>query len=194
MKVRGACAVFLLLAGPAIAGEIRGTCDVRFLGDSTLHGFAGTGRCLPFTAPLRTDAAGIRVLGNVEVEIPVEEMRTGIDARDRRMREMFDADRHPAIHASARDVDVDALRARMLGSPDGGAALEITLTIRGVERKVSARAMRLKEDGNRVSFDVDFPVSLGEFGLSAPTVLGIIRVADRVSVEGRFTLEVASEP
>jgi polyisoprenoid-binding protein YceI len=194
MNVRGACTVLLLLAGTAAAGEIHGTCDVRFLGGSTLHDFAGTGRCLPFTAPLRADAAGSRVLGAVEVELPVAEMRTGIGARDRRMREMFDADRHPTIRASARDVDVDDLRARMLASPDGGAALEITLAIRGVERKIATRTTHLKEDGNRVFFDVAFPVSLREFGLSAPTVLGIIRVADRVEVEGRFTLEVASDP
>ncbi len=194
MKMRLAAAVLLLSWTPAFAGGIRGTCDVRFLGDSTLHDFTGTGRCVPFSAPLARDAEGKYLLALVEVEVPVAEMKTGIGARDRMMREMFGTDRYPAIRAWARDIDTEALRGRMEGDGEGIATLEITLAIRGVERKIAATARNLKAAGNRVSFDVEFPVSLKEFGLPAPSVLGFIRVADQVAVTGRFTLDVAYDP
>ncbi len=63
-----------------------------------------------------------------------------------------------------------------------------------MERKVRATASNLKESGERVTFDLEFPVSLGEFDLKAPSVLGIIRVGDKVSVKATFTLTVSRSP
>jgi len=190
MKCRVAGAILLFLATAAAAGEIRGTCDVRFLGTSTLHDFSGTVRSRPFAAPLSKDAAGKQVLPSVEVEFPVAEMKTGNDSRDGKMREMFESDRHPVIRAVARDVEADKARERMRMDPGEKIPLEVTLAIRGVERKVQATAGNWKEDGDRVAFDVEFPVSLGEFGLKAPTVFGFIRVGDRVVVKGTLALTV----
>jgi hypothetical protein len=194
VKTPLAIAILLLFAIPALSGEVRGTCDFRFFGSSTLHDFEGTGRCLPFSAPILRAAEGKGELALVEVEVPVAEMKTGIGARDRKMREMFQADRYPAIRAAARDIDAEALRERMQGDREGKAPLEIHLSIRGVERKILATAKNLKADGNRVSFEIAFPVSLKEFGLPAPTVLGILRVADQVAVTGSFTIDVTYDP
>jgi hypothetical protein len=63
-----------------------------------------------------------------------------------------------------------------------------------VERNVQATASNLKEEGSRLSFDLEFPVSLSEFDLKAPSVLGFIRVADKVLVKGTFALEVSQAP
>jgi hypothetical protein len=194
VKTRLATAILLLFGTPALAGGIRGTCDIRFLGSSTLHDFTGTGRCMPFSAPLARDAAGKIALSLVEVEVPVAEMRTGIGVRDGKMRDMFEADRYPAIRAAARGIDAEALRERMRGDPEGKAPLEITLAIRDVERTIVATAMNLKAEGNHVSFEVAFPVSLKEFGLPAPSFLGIVRVSDQVAVSAKFTLDVTSDP
>jgi len=191
VKARLATIFFLLLSPLAQAGAIQGACDVRFLGSSTLHDFSGTGWCEPFSAPLVRDAAGKAVLPSVAVEVPVAEMKTGNDNRDRSMREMFQADRYPRIRATARDVDTDLVRETMRKNPEGKAPLEISLAIRGTERKIRATAGNLKEEGSRVSFDLEFPVSLKEFDLKAPTVLGFIRVADKVLVKGTFALDVS---
>jgi hypothetical protein len=191
---RMATVILLLLAATAAAGEIRGTCDVRFLGTSTLHDFSGTVRSKPFTAPLSVDVAGKSILPSVEVEFPVAEMRTGNDSRDQKMREMFQSDRHPLIRAVARDVDADKVRDRLRKDPGGKTPLEVTLVIRGVERKVQATAGNWKEEGDRVSFEVEFPASLREFDLKAPSVLGLIRVGDRVVVKGTFALTVQGTP
>ena len=206
MKIRAvlptvalAAVLFLPRAGAApveapLPESISGACDVSFLVSSTLHDFPGSGRCVPFTATVTRDAEGRRILPIVEVEVPVDGMDTRNRSRDAQMREMFQADRFPRIHASVRDVDVDRLREAMGKDPGGKAPLDLLLRIRDVERKVRATAGSLKETGERVSFALEFPVSLKEFGLKPPSVLGIIRVGDKVSVKATFDLTVSRSP
>ncbi len=149
---------------------------------------------MPFNAPMVRDAAGKAVLPSVEVEVPVAGMDTGNRSRDGQMREMFQADRFPRIHASVRDVDVDRLREEMGKDPEGKAPLDLLLRIRNVERKVRATAGGLKETGDRVAFALEFPVSLKEYDLKPPSVLGIIRVGDKVFVKATFDLTVSRSP
>jgi polyisoprenoid-binding protein YceI len=170
---------------------IRGTCDVAFLATSTLHDVSGSARCLPFATVLARDAAGGQVIPTVEVEVPVEGMDTRNKTRDGKMREMFLSERFPRIHAAAQDVDVERLRVEIGKGREGIASIDLLLRIRDVERKVRATASNLKESGDRVGFDLEFPVSLGEFDLKAPSLLGIIRVGDTVSVKATFTLTVS---
>jgi polyisoprenoid-binding protein YceI len=178
---------------PASA-TIRGACDVAFLVTSTLHDFPGSARCLPFEAVLAGDTAGDPVIPVVEVDVAVAGMDTRNKSRDGQMREMFRSDRFPRIHAAAHDVNVERLREEMGKGHEGKAPLDLFLRIRDVERKVRATASNLKESGDRVTFDLEFPVSLKEFDLKAPSVLGIIRVGDKVSVKATFTLTVSQQP
>jgi len=198
MKVCLATALLLSavpwIATSALAGGIRGTCDVRFAVSSTLHDFTGTGRCQSFSTPLVRDAAGKTILPSVVVEVPVAEMKTGDDSRDGKMREMFQSDRYPMIHATARDIDTDRVRESIRKDREGKAPLDIFLAIRGVERKVQATASNLKEEGTRVSFDLEFPVSVKEFDLKPPSPIFFIRVDDRVVVKGTFALDVSQAP
>lgn len=193
-------AVFSSSSAGAAPGEapasatIRGACDVAFLVTSTLHDVSGSARCLPFAAVLARDAAGRQVIPSVEVDVPVAGMDTRNKSRDGQMREMFRSDRFPRIHAAAHDVNVERLREEMGKGREGKAPLDLLLRIRDVERKVRATASSLKESGERVTFDLEFPVSLGEFDLKAPSVLGIIRVGDKVSVKTTFTLTVSRSP
>ena len=184
-------------AAPADApasATIRGACDVAFLATSTLHDVSGSARCLPFAAVLTRDAAGRQVIPIVEVDVPVAAMDTGNRTRDGKMREMFRSDRYPRIHAAAHVVDVDRLRVEMGRGREGHASIDLLLRIRDVERTVRATASNLKESGERVGFDLEFPVSLREFDLKAPSVLGIIRVGDKVSVHAAFSLAVSRSP
>jgi hypothetical protein len=180
-------------AAPAPA-TIRGACDVAFLITSTLHDVPGSARCLPFAAVLARDAAGRQVIPSVEVEVPVAGMDTRNRSRDGQMREMFLSERFPRIHASAQDVDVERLRVETGKGREGKPSIDLLLRIRDRERKVRATASNLKETGGQVTFDLEFPVSLGEFELKAPSVLGIIRVGDTVSVKANFTLTVIRSP
>jgi polyisoprenoid-binding protein YceI len=184
-------------AAPADApasATIRGACEVAFLATATLHDVSGSARCLPFAAVLARDAAGRQVIPTVEVEVPVASMDTRNKSRDGQMREMFRSERFPRIHAAARDVDVERLRVEIGKGREGNASIDLLLRIRDVERKVRATASNLKESGERVTFDLDFPVSLREFDLKAPSVLGIVRVGDKVSVKTTFTLTGSRSP
>ncbi|MGE5284861.1 MAG: YceI family protein [Actinomycetota bacterium] len=200
MALAALFALFLsTLSGAASAdthglATIRGACEASFLVSATFHDVSGSARCLPFEAVLARDAAGRRVIPTVEVDVPVAAMATGNKTRDGKMREMFESDRYPQIHAAAHDVDVERLRAEMGKGRDGNAAIDLLLRIHGVERKVRAAASDLKESGERVGFVLEFPVSLREFDLKPPSVLGILRVGDEVSVKTTFSLTVPPSP
>jgi len=196
-------ATLVAVISPSSAGEakaepgpatIRGACDVAFLITSTLHDVPGSARCLPFETVLARDPAGRQVISTVEVDVPVAGMDTRNTTRDGKMREMFLSERFPRIHAAARDVDVERLRVELGKGREGKAPLDLLLRIRDVERKIRATASNLKETGDRIAFDLEFHVSLGEFDLKAPSVLGIIRVGDKVSVKTAFTLTVSRSP
>jgi polyisoprenoid-binding protein YceI len=179
---------------PPVSGTIGGACDVAFLVTSTLHDISGSARCLPFAAVIARDTAGRQVIPVVEVEVPVAGMDTRNRSRDRQMREMFRSERFPMIRAAAHDVNVERLREEMGKGREGKSPLDLLLRIRDVERKVRATASRLEESGGRVTFDLEFPVSLGEFDLKAPSVLGIVRVGDKVTVKATFSLTVSRSP
>ncbi|MCL5885119.1 MAG: YceI family protein [Deltaproteobacteria bacterium] len=184
-------------AAPAdvpVPARFLGACDISFLATATLHDVSGSARCQPFTVRIARDAPGKEVIPVVEVEVPVAAMDTRNKSRDGQMREMFRSDRFPRIRGTAHDVDVERLREEMGKGRAGKAPLDLLLRIRDVERKVRATASNLKESGERVTFDLDFPVSLGEFDLKAPSLLGIIRVGDKVTVKATFTLTVPRSP
>ena len=181
-------------ADAPVSGTIQGACGIAFLATSTLHDVSGSARCLPFEAVLAGGTAGDPVIPVVEVEVPVAGMDTRNKTRDGKMREMFLAERFPRIQAAAKDLDVERLRAEIGRGLEGGASIDLLLRIRDVERKVRSTVSNLKESGERVTFDLEFPVSLGEFDLKAPSVLGIIRVGDKVSVKATFTLTVSRSP
>ena len=188
-----AVAFLLVLAASARAGEIKGSCSLRFVGVSTLHDFTGTVRCQPFSADLVTGPDGGTRIPRVDVDVQVREMDTGNHARDGKMREMFQSDRYPVIRGTAREIDVDGIR-RETGNEGGGKAFfDLTLGIRDVERTVHAAVTNFREEGSRVGFDVEFPVSLADYGLEAPSFLGLFRVRDKVTVTGNVRLEVSSK-
>ena len=188
-----AIAFLLVLAASARAGEIKGACLLRFVGISTLHDFTGTVRCQPFSADMVRSAEGGTSIPGVEVHVLVEEMDTGNNTRDGQMREMFQSDRFPRIYGTVREIDVDQIR-REIGKEGGGKAFfDLTLGVRDVERTIHAAVTNFREEGSRVDFDVEFPVLLKDFGLKAPSFLGIFRVRDKVVVTGNVRLEVSSK-
>jgi hypothetical protein len=178
---------------PSATGYL-GACDIAFLATSTLHDVSGSARCRPFPVRIARDASGREVIPVVEVEVPVASMDTRNRSRDGQMREMFRSDRFPLIRGAARDVDVERIRAELGKARGGNASIDLLLRIRDVERKVRATASNLRVSGVRVTFDLEFPLSLEEFGLKAPSLLGIFRVGDKVSVKATFTLTVSRFP
>jgi len=167
----------LCLAAPAAATSLEGGCAVRFFGDSTLHAFEGTGGCEPFSMAVE-NADGKNLVRNARVEVNVASLDTDIALRNKQMRAMFDSEHFPRIVGRFGDFNPDALLRTWEDSPDAG--LDFDLTIRDVSRPVKARVHALQVTADQIDFTLDFTLSLSSFGLDAPTVLGIIRVADEV--------------
>ena len=75
--------------------------------------------------------------------------------------------------------------------PEGGklpAAVRLELVVLGQARVVEARATNWAVAADRVSVDLDFPVSLDAWGIERPSFLMFIRVGDEVRVRVRVEL------
>jgi polyisoprenoid-binding protein YceI len=171
-----AAAVACGVSAPCAAGAlpVAGSCTVRFFGTSTLHDFEGTAPCalLAIEPP---DASGQYA---ARAEVAIARIETGNWRRDERMREMFEAEKFPRIVASFAAVDPAALRSQRAG------ALPFRLALHGVERNVAPEISGYAEEpGKRARFRAAFPLSLRDFKLEAPVVLGFVRVGDAVRVE-----------
>lgn len=183
----------------ARAGEqVYGTCTIRFHGTSTLHGFSGT--AAPQTFILHRTSNGERAAGgegaapgwSTTIKLPVASLDTGIGARNRNMRKMFEADKYPYIVATF--AGVGPARDDLPASPElalSGHKLPFLLKIRATARKTPATIRSWQVDDHKASFDADFSVSLKEFGLTAPTALGFIHVHDKVDVHAHVVLNEA---
>ncbi len=189
-----ACAL-CCLAGPVAAEptlqSLKGSCEIEFSGTSTFHGFSGEVRSRPFALEPHLDASSGRVRWSGSIEVAVAEMDTGIDRRDRKMREMFEAERFPRIVADLVDVQASTVAA---ARESGEFEIPFELTIREAKHPVTAKGSHWIEHGSGASFDIAFDLSLEAYGLEVPPVLGVLRVGDVVTVHAHVTLDDLPEP
>lgn len=171
---------FALSAVPAGAFELPGTCQVHFSGSSTLHGFSGTGACDPFVLQIQE---GTAVLADSVLTVPIAAMQTGNSSRDKKMREMFAADRFPRISGIVDGGPVAEMRQKLNEAARGGKAFPVRLRVRTVEIPVAARVTNLVDTPEALTFDLDFSLSLSACRLEPPSVIGLIKVADEVRVK-----------
>lgn len=163
--------------GPPFAG----TCEVGFDGTSTLHGFAGEAAPSRFVLVAASDGGGL----DADVVVDARSLRTGLAARDARLRTMLDVDRWPDIVGRFRRVDPAVVEATR--------RLPFTLTIRDVSRPVDAVVTRWARGERDLVLEAEATLSLRDFGLEAPSVVGLVRVGDVVRVRVRASV-VAGEP
>jgi polyisoprenoid-binding protein YceI len=163
----------------AAAQAVAGRCSVKFFATSTLHDFEGEAPC----ALLAIDAPDSQGRYAARAEVEVARLETGISARDKRMREMFEAKRFPRITARFASVDPAELRA---------GKLPFWITVHGVERPVAPEISAYREaPGENAHFRATFTLSLKQFGLEAPVAMGFIQVADAVEVQVDVDLTTA---
>jgi hypothetical protein len=113
----GAVPLALLLLGSLLveranAQAVAGRCAVRFFGTSTLHDFEGNAP----SAVLEIGPPDANGEYRVHAELAVAQLGTGISARARKMRAMFEAKRLPRINAWFDRVDAHMLRRGSAGA------------------------------------------------------------------------------
>jgi polyisoprenoid-binding protein YceI len=131
-----------------------------------------------------------RVEDGQGIRVAVTGMDTDNRKRDAKMREMFDCDRFPYVRGIFPIFNPRQLAEKLLAAREG-TPLAFDLTIRDITRHIEARVMHFQEDENEITFELDFDVSLQDYHLKPPSVLGIIGVGDTVMVKAPFRLRKA---
>lgn len=117
----------------------------------------------------------------VVVSVPLKSLATGIELRDRHMREDLQVDKFPLVALSVRKslIKVPAAGGEVSGEAPG------ELTLHGQTRPVTIRYRAVQKDGTDVSGSVR--INLKEFGVEVRTYLGI-SVKPDVDVDVAFHL------
>lgn len=180
----------LLVALPAWSGDFQGQCGITFTGTSTLHDFSGKVPCQPFILALSDagDAHG----GNITVA--VAQMDTDNSARDKKLRAMFDSERYPLITGTYSGFNFEETLRQALAAPEEQTSFAFKLRIREIEHPVHAALRNLKQSPQGLFFSLQFEVSLADYQLRPPSVLGMIRVGDSVDVQVDVQLQQLPPP
>jgi len=162
----------LLLSAYSSAEELPGFASIRFSGTSTLHDFEGQVSADPFT--IYREENGKANIVSATAAVQVAEMDTDNKKRDRKMLRMFDQENFPLVHVILPPTSI---------FPEAEAETTLLVTIRSVEEPVYATISEWRQNGDELSCTLKFNISLETFGLEAPSVMGLINVADTVHVE-----------
>jgi len=188
-KILASMTLFLLLATAAPALTLDGSCNIRFFGQSTLHGFDGQVACQPFTLSSEGGAEKIGIIRQPVIKVLVGEMDTDNSGRDKKMHAMFEQDKYPQIQGLFADLDADVLLQQLQTEDETPGQLEFDLKIREIKQRVQAATRDLVVTAEQISFTMEFTLSLTSFQLQAPSVLGFIKVDDQVQLEARVFLQ-----
>ena len=173
----------VLTLATARGGEslaLPGQATVRFAATSTLHDFGGALPAQPFLLVLSNGT------WSAEADVCAGLMATGNDKRDRNMHRMLSTNTHPFIHGRVVGAPVPSSRSAT------NATLHLKIAGRALD--LSVRVSDWLQSADEVRFHAEWDVSLDEFGLKPPSVLGVIRVGDRVRIEADVTASRTNYP
>lgn len=166
-----------------------GNCDITFSGSSTLHKFKGTVKAEPFIISISdlSDKAQANATGKVIVT--ASKMDTGNKKRDANMDNSMATKTFPEIAVDIGKLNAAATRPVTSGEILRPTVVPFTMNLKGKkQQKVGKVADWSYSDGN-ISFTVTFPVSLKASGITVPSVLGIVKVADVIQVSAKLNLK-----
>ena len=153
-------------------------------GDSNLRTWSCEAHGLETHAEARTaDAGGVPSVRQVELAVPVDELRCGDDHMESKLRESLKSSKHPRIEYTLTSVQ------QQTGSNELEKRMKTTglLTVAGRTRTVTmlVHAGVLHDGTLRARGSV--PLQMSDYGVDAPSaLLGLVKAKDRIVV--RFDL------
>ncbi len=171
-------AVAIMAQGSAMATEAAARADIVFKGSSTLHDFEGKVAAKPFAAVIAEDQETGKLRVSAKTSLNIKDMTTENGKRDANMYKMFDMDHFKTIEGTLAET---------LICEEQETIAMLHLKMHGNEQDVKAKLSGFQQEGNLVSCNMTFPVSLTAFGLKPPSVMGFIKVDDTVQIECRIT-------
>lgn len=147
---------------------------IRFNGTSTLHDFGGALAAQPFVFTMISNT------WSAEADVLSAQMNTASDGRDRNMHKMFDTNSYPRLHGSVTNAPVPVA---------GSTNFTLGLQIRNKKLDLPVHVENWTETAERIEFHAEWEVSLKQYGLKPPSVLGVIRVGDKVRIEADVSVD-----
>lgn len=151
---------------------------VDYTGSATMHDWTGTSRDVSGTFVIDLDTPDS---SRAVVQAPVASFTSGPDRRDRKMREVAEADRYPIVSFRATHI-----RSRQWGRSHDGHAGRWTvtgdLTFHGQTHPVD---VRVTDDS--VHAHAQFPVSLTRFDVERPKLMWVAPIADTIRIDARVS-------
>ena len=148
---------------------------LEFKVDTTLHETEGKVNAFSIK-PLSFDFDKPVLRENIDVTFRVRDMDTGMSSRDAAMYKTFDAEHYPQISYKAATVQCSPETADRLSCSVPG-----ELTIRNKTLPVPLHAV-IERQGSVLRARGEAKLSIKAFDLHPPSVLGIIKVFDEVSI------------
>jgi hypothetical protein len=154
--------------------------EIRFDATSTLHDFGGSLPAQPFLLVLSNGT------WSADADVLARLMATGHEKRDRNMYRMLNTNAHPRLHGRVVAAPIPA--------PGRMTNVTLNLKIAGRAHDLPARVSEWHQSSNEVRFRTEWEVSLNDFALKPPSVLGVIRVGDRVRIQAYVTASRTNHP
>ena len=150
---------------------------VGFDAESTLHDFSGVTSALEGELEACLARPGEGCSGRISVRAAT--LDTGLGERDETMREVLAVDSYPEIRfdwTGFAPEHIDAVRETLSGTALG------RITIHGTTREISMPVEVAVDESKRVSIEGECRLKLGDFGVEAPSQLGLISMKDEITV------------
>lgn len=198
--IRRSAIAALLLAGAATARAADTASStpvtaatssrVWLSGDSTLHPYAATSTVVTFKAvfdnAIKPGSKGLDLVGasirDLKVEVPVKALKSGEKGLDKNIRKALKEDVSPLIVFEASGTaTIETQSGIFLVKMPG------RLTIGGATREATVAAELRAEDGG-IHGVGRYDLRMSDFGIRPPTILGMIKVRDAVTVGFDLTL------
>jgi len=169
------CAIALLIQ-PLCAESWSGKVHCSFGGSSTLHDYQGEAN-----APIQAEH---NPTGHwqFKASVAIKDMSTDNASRDKNMQKMFHSDEYPTIKVTTKKLS--------LATDSAPQTLSIEVSIAGKTKIIAAKCSKWSLSKTNLEFDLDFPISLTEYGLERPKAMfGLIVVDDKVNVSTHIVMK-----
>ncbi len=169
------CAAGLTVSAQPVAPAVRtlpASAQITFQGTSTLHDFEGRVAAQPFVLTLASNT------WSAKAAVVSSQMSTAHEGRDAKMWDMLAAKVYRQITGEVRPSPIP---------PAAGTNVTLSLRIRDRQHDLPVRITGWTETADAIQFRAAWDVSLKDYGLKPPSVIGVIRVGDRVHLEAQVT-------
>lgn len=170
---------------PAVAQQVRATIDstasvIEYTGSAPLHDWTGTSQSVTGRFTLDPSAPDS---SRAVVRVPVASFDSGNSRRDRKMREVTNADTHPFVTFRGTEF-TPVVWGRGEDGPAGRWAVTGELTFHGRTHALDD-AVTVRADGEVVRANAEFAVSLSQFEVERPGFMGFT-VADTIRIDAEM--------